>query len=340
MTKLNLFKLSKRSQELHIFGTAHNLNKNVLPSFITDFIIQHPNLVTENQDVLTPISNTELVEFGFITKELSTPLSSFNLEQQRLLRTEITRYGEFKKCNLPIEKLNYTGLFHLYQMASYHSKEGMDFSFVIDFMSKNKRISGLETRRDLMKFFEVKSQEDLNNLILESNYDINDLVLNTFREKVMASFYLQNLCVEKENADGELRERNTKWLPKIIGMSSDDIICVGADHLFYEFGLLNMLRLQGYSITRINALGQFSEVSEEDILAGIKIATNEEYQKVVFEVIENLYHNNIFDKGTFESLQQYISEHTSKHPIEVVSEYVNLLDSQVDLTIVGEAPSS
>lgn len=271
---------------MHIFGTAHEVAIDILPPAVTSFIMEHESLVTESEDLFRPITFEELVSYNFVLLgEDISPLLNFADHQQKVIREKIQPYLDFKKSKIPVDKLNLHGLFNLYQMALYF-EDGIDYSIIRGFLAKN--ITGLESIQDVVNIQELEiSEEGFKELVYSSDCKIAERkFVKFFRDNL----YLGNLKLKEDgdSSSNELLTRNSAWLPKIKELDSSEVICVGFAHLFYEHGILNMLKLGGYSIERMSSSGEFTMASDVEILQGIKLATAQEYQNMLVLSLKKL----------------------------------------------------
>lgn len=290
MTKTNLFKAKKQEQELHILGTAHNISINVLPEFVKEFVMNHDILVVENQDVLTPISDQELRDCKFLLNDGSAALLLFSEEQRKVIKEKIKPYFDFKNTEIEIvDQLNVFGLLQLYQMALYF-ENGMDYSILRNFLGNKKTIQGLETRLEVVKAMEVTYSED--DLISLVNSSLNKSKLTSkIHDFIGCEFYLNNLKNDGDDGDCtslELKTRNNNWLPKIMKLNLSSIICIGVEHLFYQYGILFKLASDGYKIERMSSDGQFIDVELNTILQGTKKVTLEEDNQIAVQCLKKL----------------------------------------------------
>ena len=290
MTKTNLFKAKKQEQELHILGTGHNISINVLPEFVKEFVMNHDILVLENQDVLTPISDQELRDCKFLLNGVSASLLLFSEEQRKVIKEKIKPYLDFKNTEIElVDQLNVSGLLQLYQMALYF-ENGMDYSILRNFLGNKKTIQGLETRLEVVKSMEVTySEDDLISLVNSSSNKLTSKIHDFIR----CEFYLNNLKNDGDDGDIsslklDLETRNNNWLPKIMKLNLASIICIGVEHLFYQYGILSKLASDGYKIERMSSYGQFTDVESKTILQGIKQVTLEEDNQIAVQCLKKL----------------------------------------------------
>ena len=288
MTKINLFKARKGDHVLHIFGTQHNIGIEFLPQEVVNFIMSHKFLVRENEDIFKPYTLEELAGYKFVLQgEELSPLVYFNDFYQKMIVEKIQTYLDFKRSKIPLDKLNINGLYILYVESLYNN--GMDRSFDKAFLSKE--IKGLESRQEVLNIIKLEvSIEDFTQLVFNSD---SDSAHKNYWSLMQNLQYFSNLCIDKNNASScdKLATRNNNWMPKITELDSSHIISVGVQHLFYKNGILNKLKLDGYSIERMNSSFEFTVPSDEEIIQGIKTASLHEYMDMVSACLEQLIPN-------------------------------------------------
>jgi uncharacterized protein YbaP (TraB family) len=166
---------------------------------------------------------------------------------------------ESHEAEFSIEDLNLGGVLEAYIQG--HFLEGMDRKLFQHFNDNNKKILGLETIKDIQDFFVQSPPLDEFIEGLECDFGFG----SDF-DKISTLNYLQGIYVPSSDGDDleEVKLRNLCWLPKIINYhqnyASEMIVSVGVDHLFGDFGLLQLFKAEGYSkMSVIQQNGEFKE---------------------------------------------------------------------------------
>jgi hypothetical protein len=80
-----------------------------------------------------------------------------------------------------------------------------------------------------------------------------------------------------------LKTRNLHWLPQILCNFEADLIAVGGDHMWGEYGLLKLMQRKGYNIRRADADAKFPKLYLKALdKNGKPLLSNAEKKKVAF----------------------------------------------------------
>ncbi|WP_321426097.1 TraB/GumN family protein [uncultured Bacteroides sp.] len=122
--------------------------------------------------------------------------------------------------------------------------------------SSNYKLIGLEGKDEIdrayRKMFSSSSLKDQASLLLEQLKDPQKSIMNS--SKIISEYKKQNLNAFEQylsNFEGvNAKERNQLWMEKIpvIIKQEPTLIAVGAGHLVGEYGLINQLRKQGFTV--------------------------------------------------------------------------------------------
>lgn len=144
-------------------------------------------------------------------------------------------------------------------VPDYNPTEQLDSYFLKQGQSQGKKIIGLETpefQADvLFNSTSLKSQaEDLLESLLNPNKVIEEMEIlnNAYFSQDMNLMYQLSKDMENEPILFErlLKNRNLAWMEKLpdIIKNESTFIAVGCLHLVGEFGLINLLRNEGYKV--------------------------------------------------------------------------------------------
>lgn len=250
--------LKKKS---YLLGTIHIIPESEykFPKYYTKAIKKCDNMVMEIDltDIMGQLKVAKLAlmkdstledlfskdDYDFIVKTLR---DSFNMS--------MSLYGKMKP------------IFVQQQLSVEAFKGGGMKSYEMELMSLgleyDMTFKGLETAEEQMSILDSIPLRDQATMLLESLKNINDERVKLRR---LINFYaesnLDSLTAIFEAEDNDLDEhetslldnRNKKWIPLIEEMIKEapSFIAVGAGHLGGEFGVINLLRNQGYTLKPI-----------------------------------------------------------------------------------------
>lgn len=146
-------------------------------------------------------------------------------------------------------------------MLGCKSSEAWEQKFSQMAKANNMKTDGLETVDDQLKIFDeipYKTQaEELAETILQidSTKKSFTTMLNLYKQKDLQAL---SVMINKESdfpgyEDMLLLDRNKKWIPEIIEQAKlqPSFFAVGAGHLGGNYGVINLLKQQGYIITPV-----------------------------------------------------------------------------------------
>jgi uncharacterized protein YbaP (TraB family) len=251
-----LFRIEKEGVYTSILGTNHRVPLDSLPKNIVSYVKNHDVMITENKDVLTPITMDKLKKIG-VLREIDE--EDYFLLLNDAEKEELQKYAEpfmqYKKFPVNINVLNPTGLLQTY--VGGHLM-GMDYELINYFEKEKKSILGLESLEEVSTYFEQISLMNLKDII-EVKYGFGSI-----EEDEQIQRYLKGdlSIIQEDEIDEEVKQRNLSWIPNILDYhimhGKEAIFCVGYSHLFGEFGLLNLLKENGFKITQSDNVGNFS----------------------------------------------------------------------------------
>ncbi len=250
-----LFQAEKEEVKIKIFGTLHSLSLQTLPFALTDYIKNHEVLITENTQVLEPLTLDMCARMGLLrNSEEPNYYTTLIKEEKEELDAYAIPFLNYKQAhNLSIDDLSVNGLFQAYIMG--HFLNGMDYA-LLNHYKNHKLIVGLENLQEVSQSFEQLTINELKaGLQCKAGFGSEE-------HKMSDDLYLSGHIPDTEEEDDMVQERNLKWLPTLINYHEQygekAIICVGYLHLLGDSDLLRLLEKTGYQITRANQAIEFS----------------------------------------------------------------------------------
>jgi uncharacterized protein YbaP (TraB family) len=244
----------------YIYGTIHIMPKKdfVISDSIKSALKSCRELAMEvdlNMDLKTQLEILELTMLpdgktiaDITTKENSERirhfcLDSLNWKETKYIKT--SRYQPFFFSSLITQELI-----------------GKSKSFETEFKKLAKEnkmsISGLETIQFQVKLLsEVSNEEQIKMLLLgltTDNSEFNKLLETYLKKDINQLVTLMNADLSPEFYSDLIVKRNQKWIPIITELiqKNPTFIAVGAAHLPGNDGVLNLLKVAGYTITPID----------------------------------------------------------------------------------------
>jgi hypothetical protein len=155
--------------------------------------------------------------------------------------------------------------FFLEQLIYYkflgQEKESYEQNFKKIAEDKKIQISGLETYEEQLKFIdEIPIEDQLKSMVKTiKNYSSETAKLN----QLVKDYKAQNITALTESFESDedqklkiklIDKRNQNWIPKLksIMLNKSCFVAVGAGHLGGDFGLINLLKKQGYTVEPIS----------------------------------------------------------------------------------------
>lgn len=246
--------LSKAS---FMMGTIHIMCEDdfVIKDKILNALKETDNLVLEI-DFADPGEIASMQKMMMSDKKLSETLSKEDLAKLDVILKE--------KMNVGIENFDQFTLMAIYSLVMTQSidcpvKKMWEMELINLAHENNMDIHGLETIDDQSEFFTkaFPKEEMLEQIFIMEDYtEVFDDMVNLYNEEKIDE--LGNLVndprfMNKEAEYWMLEKRNKDWnvkMPKMMAEGSN-LFAVGSAHLVGEFGMIKMLRAQGYSVTPV-----------------------------------------------------------------------------------------
>ncbi len=251
------------SHPTYVFGTMHLISKDqfYFPKKLENLILDSKQLVMELAGMPNTLEAMDLMMLPDTVKlsDLIEPkdlkmLYQFAQKEMGMSPAMFDKtFGKMKP-------------FMLLQLITQKQFEGDTESYELTLMNlaeKNKIATlGLETVQEQIGFFDAIPVQDLAGIISSYFENSDSLKLQTKEMmRVYRSGNLDSLALFMKETSPELMEfedilltnRNKAWIPKITTMihQKPTFIAVGAAHLTGEFGVLNLLKQEGYKITPV-----------------------------------------------------------------------------------------
>ena len=253
-----LFSFERDSRKSYLLGTYHGIDPMRLPPALTSCLLERSVLVVENTDAQKSLDESSAAAMGVLKGSNEPSYIEMLAEKDR---TELLNYVKpfllEKGGHIQADRLNLKGLYAAY--IAGHFLNGLDYWLMRSFKQGQKEIQGLETREDVSAFFEDVEFDNFEQIIK------NQAGFGSPEALQMDKAYLLGV-IPTEDApefEGEMLQRNSKWLGKMIGYhkhySEGMVGAVGYDHLFGKSGLLRLLAHEGFIFKRMSSTGNFIE---------------------------------------------------------------------------------
>lgn len=248
-----------------LFGTFHLLNGNYLNkiekwkrkfdssrSLIVEMVIDSSKMMEIAAKMVSPdttldklLSETEYEKTSIYFKEVSG--------------MDLSPYNSLKPISLSVLLTTYTWA-KLKPEDYVRSDLPMDLYFVQQAKDQVKKIIPLETMEQQVNLLydgmPLKRQKELLMEIVNDTKKTREGILKMdecYRKEDLQC--LQNLIYnsksyQEEELNSMLKDRNLRWMENIVSAINDNstFIAVGAGHLPGEYGLINLLRKEGYNV--------------------------------------------------------------------------------------------
>lgn len=276
LSKTLLWKITGEgiSEPSYLFGTIHIIEKkHFLFSEAAEKAFEQTDKLVLELDMSNPMA-MGMQMLSLAPMKDNTKLKDLVEEEEYLM---IKNYFE-KEADDPQIKMmpfqmieNWKPMF-LQSFLYTDMIEGESVSYEIYLTGKAKEkemeMAGLETIEDQIGIFETIPYKDQAELLIES---INDIRENKGKEEAatelqklvdmyksedpdgMADMTLGEMAKIEQAEDALLKDRNEKWIPKIINIAKEEptFFAVGAAHLGGANGVIRLLRQAGYSVEPI-----------------------------------------------------------------------------------------
>lgn len=251
------------SHPTYILGTMHLISKEYFhfPEKLEKLVTNSQQLIMELAGMPNPLEAMDLMMLPD-TLKLTDFLSANDMElMYKFAKDEMGMTREmFDKTFGKMKP------FVLLQLITQKQFEGETESYELTLMSlaDEKKIEsiGLETVREQIGFFDAIPIEDLAEIITSYFENSDSLkaqtktMMQVYRSgnlDSLAQFMIETSPELMEFEDILLTNRNIAWIPKIVELihKKPSFIAVGAAHLTGEFGVLNLLKKEGYKVTPV-----------------------------------------------------------------------------------------
>lgn len=252
-----------RSNTVYLLGSVHMLkpSESSLPAEILHAYAQSRALVMEldlndvNMDALlgTGLESAMLPEGQTLSEVLGPELYAMLVAHAKPLGLEPEIMARFQPWFAAL-MLEQTAL----SQSGFEAGAGVDEQFAQRAREDNKPIIALETVEEQLGFFAHLPPEQQRQFLRATLKELDTegseaaVMVGAWRRGDIAA--LERLLRKESSDNPELfrmltTDRNHKWLPKIVGLLSENqdyLVIVGALHLVGSDGLIELLKGQGY----------------------------------------------------------------------------------------------
>lgn len=247
----------------YLYGTVHVISQEdyFLGKNVSKKINNSDELIMEidlnNMDIMS-IAKISVLPDGKLIKDYMND-TDYNILQS------------FMEDSIGIKKFTFENAygklkpFFLEQLIYYkflgQEKESYEQNFKKIAEDKKIQISGLETYEEQLKFIdEIPIEDQLKSMVKTiKNYSSETAKLN----QLVKDYKAQNITALTESFESDedqklkiklIDKRNQNWIPKLksIMLNKSCFVAVGAGHLGGDFGLINLLKKQGYTVEPIS----------------------------------------------------------------------------------------
>jgi len=242
----------------YLFGTIHLMCED-------DFLIKDKvKKALESTENLTlevnfadPKEMAWMQENMFSDEKLSEQLSE---EQSKKLDQYLKKH-----LNVSLSTYDNFSLMTLYSLALTQSIECQsnkmwEMELIAIAKQSEKAIFGLETLQEQMEFFDhgYSDEELLEQIFIMDEYtDVFEQMVEYYKAEDVENLYSvmdDDKYMDDETTYWLLEKRNKNWQSKIPKMldNGSHFFAVGAAHLVGEYGMIQLLREQGYTVTAVS----------------------------------------------------------------------------------------
>ncbi len=255
------------SKDSYLFGTHHLIDKNLIPQFDSILVVcGQADAVVGEMDLKTPGMQKKMMKNsvmkGTTIKNLvsASDYELLDTEFKSLMGLGMGLLGTFKPMML---MTMHQAMLYMKSSGIKKQPVAVDDLFQKQARAAKKKVIGLETiefqmnmlfdsftleRQVELLLYEVREKEQL----LRELSQLNDVYVSGNLEK------MKQMDVEDESMTSDERkrlidDRNFNWLKQLPVLFNEQscFVAVGCMHLVGDNGLINQLRLNGYSVEPI-----------------------------------------------------------------------------------------
>lgn len=259
------------TESSYLFGTIHLINKE-------DYFLP--------EGTLTAMDQSEEIYFEIDMSEMSDVSKLMPLLQKAYMDNDLTLKDlldddeytivkdHFAELGLPLffmERIKpmFLTVFASGDMNPGDLQSGKVMSYEMEFNKiaeeSNKAVGGLETIEYQISIFDSIPYEDQADMLIETiksgdtGNDQFDELVELYTNQDVAGLYSVMKADDSidEFEDVLLVQRNKNWIPVMASNMTEKrtFFAVGAGHLGGSFGVINLLREAGYTVTAVNPVG-------------------------------------------------------------------------------------
>lgn len=266
--KVCIWEVKSKTNLCYLLGSIHLLeeeNYPLDPVFEKVFNRADILIFEVNLDQVSNLENQSLISRKAKLKSGESIKTWLSEDSYQLLKSEIQSMG------LNLNTLEYykpwyiaimIGQFKLYEMG-FKPQFGIDLYFYHKAKSRNKAVYGLETasfQTELLNQMDAKTQEMLLLQTLEDfmviKKDLHQIIIawETGNSHLLEKILLESFHEYPQIYKQLIIKRNQDWLKKIklyLGKNKNVLIVVGTGHLIGNYGLVNLLKKDGFSVVQL-----------------------------------------------------------------------------------------
>jgi uncharacterized protein len=247
----------------YILGTMHLINKEYFhfPEKLKKMVLESKQLIMELDGMPNQLEAMDLMRLP----DTMTLADYFTAEEMNL----IYRFAEQDlKMNRGMFDMTFGKMkpFIILQLITQQQFEGETESYEMELMGLAKKHNiptiGLETIQQQIGFFDAIPTIEFGNIVKSYFKNADSLKAQTLvMQQIYRSGDLDSLARYMVESSPELMEfeellltnRNIAWIPQIMKLifEKPSFIAVGAAHLAGEFGVINLLRKEGFTVTPV-----------------------------------------------------------------------------------------
>lgn len=262
------FWLAERgSQKLWLLGSIHVGSEEMYP--LSPVIMQSwehaENLIIETDLSNTAENNQTLLNYAMLPsdstliRQLNEPLYRKTMDVASQYQLKEPLLAHFRPWFIAITLQQ-----QAIQLAGYQSDLGIDQYFIKQAKSRQLPVTWLETPEQQLAYLAGLGdvEDDFLDATLQQISKVHEELPELIkawgkgdREKIQTLLDDESTSPELQHYLKQylLKERNQRWIPKIMSQpSTNNFIVVGAMHLYGRDGLLKLLESNGYRLTHIN----------------------------------------------------------------------------------------
>ena len=245
----------------YVFGTIHMLpQKDFKLSDKVKKAFNESDIVTLELDMDDPNFMKEAMKYSYLS-EGETLMSYMDESEYEIMDSFLKKnlkmgMSQFSKAKPFLLMSSILTTFVGEQLASY------EFTLISMSKENNKEIKGLETFASQVAIFDSQPYEEQIDGLIEMLNDYENMstaykeLVDIYKTEDIEALYTKSKIYFNDDVELEeklLNQRNRNWIPEIIKASKENSVfyAVGAAHLGGTYGVINLLKEKGYTVTPV-----------------------------------------------------------------------------------------